>query len=53
MPDDVVHIGHDHFARQQFCKLNMLKALSNAQKDALFTEMIRGTSAYQTDYKEG
>ena len=38
-------------AREKFCQLNMLKALSAEQKIALFDEMIEGTKAYLTYLK--
>ena len=40
------------YARRLFAKLNMLKTLTQAQKEALFDEMIQGTKEYLTDYKE-
>ncbi len=39
------------FAFEKFCRLNMLKALTKAQKKQLFQEMIQGTKGYLKDYR--
>ncbi len=39
------------FAREKFCQLNMLKALTAEQKNELFDTMIKGTEKYLKDYK--
>jgi alpha-galactosidase len=39
------------YARECFCKLNMLKTLTNAEKQALFDEMLQGTKEYLKDYR--
>ena len=39
------------FAEEKFVQLNMLKALTEAQKRALFEKMVTGTANYLKDYK--
>ena len=39
------------FAEEKFVQLNMLKALTEAQKRALFEKMVKGTANYLKDYK--
>ena len=39
------------FAKEKFVQLNMLKALTDAQKRALFEKMVKGTANYLKDYK--
>lgn len=41
------------YAFTQFAELNMLKELSQAQKESLFREMCRGTANYLRDYNPG
>ena len=41
------------YAMSLFCKLNMVKNLTEQQKKDLFTEMCRGTAKYLGDYKFG
>ena len=43
--------GSIEFAYSKFRELNMIKALTEAQKRALFDEMIQGTKDYLKDYK--
>ena len=38
------------YARKCFCQLNMLKALSEEDKNKLFDEMVQGTKQYLKDY---
>ena len=48
---DAAFSGDLAFAREKFCELNMIKALSDADKRALFDEMVAGTKDYLTYLK--
>ena len=48
---DAAFSGDLAFVREKFCELNMIKALSDADKRALFDEMVAGTKDYLTYLK--